>query len=784
MESSSIKRLKCRGGIAIVKLIGELRKRSGRSGQQQNAVLGGLLASVAAAALLLGAAAPAGAFPNGETVLAPPESTDEVLDTRGDSEGEGVVEPPSPETEADDSGAEAADPVSDVDPDQDDSTPADADAELNAEPNNGETKAEAALQPAEASNAAVKKAPFRDVPANHQFRDQIAWLAGTKITTGYADGTFKPGAQVSREAMAAFLERFDTGVTLPKPKYPQFTDVASSHKFYREISWLSATGVTTGYADGRFGPGASVERQAMAAFLYRAAGKPKFQTPTTARFSDVPRSHQFFHEVEWLASTGITTGFSNGTFRPGAPVERQAMAAFLQRFEQKFFGGVAKPASAQASKPIEIIRATGSALTAAWQQVPDARSYRLEWSRAEGGELPMSQPLDANTLSATISGLRPGLSYRVQIVAVGEATAAGVSAVTGTTGALQPLSVATFNVVASKQVGTPWIEWSSRRQKVWDLGNSRRPDVIGLQEAGNNTIDLKTGKQITVSPVVDELPRFYDDVVRGWKAKDGTRYQLVNNKAWNCVNHWSPAEPGKAKQRCTSTRKNVGASHDARIAYNPTTVKVIKSGAHQLPEPGNKPLPTTHGGTYEKYIAWAVFEQRSTGKQFFFANVHLDNARKALHASEIRKQLPKLNPQNLPVVLVGDFSTQQWESTYKTVIDPLKQAGYTDLLGSKYGTSDRAATGLGTAYVGRPNCNSANAFSKQYLMMGANSSLPKCAKKSYRDLGQNGANVDYIFTKGIKKAPVWESMLDMDNSGNVQGTPPSDHVMLRAEVLL
>lgn len=700
-----------------------------------------------------------------------------MVNTEPNADSDENVDASAPETEA--PGADGLEPEARIDPDQ----AVDADFatgdELSEESINDEANARAAELHAGAEEAAVQKAPFADVPANHQFRDQIAWLAGTKITTGYADGTFKPGAHVSREAMAAFLERFDTGVDLPKPKYSQFTDVGTSHKFFREISWLSATGVTTGYADGRFGPGASVERQAMAAFLYRAAGKPKFQSPATARFTDVPRNHKFFREVEWLASTGITTGFSNGTFRPGAPVERQAMAAFLQRFEEKFFGGTAKAASSHTSSAIQVTGSTESALTVAWQPIAGAESYTLEWSRSTGGELPMRRSLNANTLSAQISGLRPGLSYRVQVAASGKSPA-----VSGATAALKPLSVATFNVVASKQVGSPWIEWSSRRQKVWDLGNSRRPDVVGLQEAGNNTIDLKTGKQITVSPVVDKLPRFYDDVVRGWKAQDGTRYQLVNNKAWNCEKHWSPAEPGLAKQRCSSTRKNVGASHDARIAYNPTTVKVVRSGAHQLPEPGNKPLPTTHGGTYEKYIAWAVFEQRSTGKQFFFANVHLDNARKSLHASEIRKQLPKLNPQNLPTVLVGDFSTQQWESTYKTVIEPLKQAGYTDLLGSKYGTSDRAATGLGTAYVGRPNCNSANAFSQKYLVMGANSSLPKCAKKSYRDLGQNGANVDYIFTKGIKKAPAWESMLNIDNSGNVQGTPPSDHVMLRAEVLL
>jgi hypothetical protein len=48
-------------------------------------------------------------------------------------------------------------------------------------------------------------------------------------------------------------------------------------------------------------------------------------------FSDVNASHPFYGEIEWLAASGITTGYPDGTFRPGAPVTRQAMAAYLQR---------------------------------------------------------------------------------------------------------------------------------------------------------------------------------------------------------------------------------------------------------------------------------------------------------------------------------------------------------------------------------------------------------------------------------------------------------------------
>ena len=58
-------------------------------------------------------------------------------------------------------------------------------------------------------------------------------------------------------------------------------------------------------------------------------------TPT---FSDVPSGSTFYKEIEWLSTTGITTGFAQPSgppqFRPTAPVTRQAMAAFLHRFSQ------------------------------------------------------------------------------------------------------------------------------------------------------------------------------------------------------------------------------------------------------------------------------------------------------------------------------------------------------------------------------------------------------------------------------------------------------------------
>jgi len=182
---------------------------------------------------------------------------------------------------------------------------------------------------------------FPDVEAWNGFVPEMDQLALRGITTGYADGTFRPWASVNRDAMAAFLYRLAGRPAYTPPAVPEFADVPRNHPFYLEISWLADQGVTTGWVltDGtvEFRPGEPVSREATAAFLYRMAGRPAFTAPSTSPFQDVTTGDRFYREIAWLAQTGISTGWDLGGgvtwFGPSWEIERQAMAAFLIRFD-------------------------------------------------------------------------------------------------------------------------------------------------------------------------------------------------------------------------------------------------------------------------------------------------------------------------------------------------------------------------------------------------------------------------------------------------------------------
>jgi len=236
------------------------------------------------------------------------------------------------------------------------------------------------------SLAAIPAAPaaaapaFSDVPAGNQFHTEITWLADQQISTGYPDGTFRPLVSVKRDAMAAFLYRLAGQPSYTPPAASPFVDVPTWNQFYKEITWLASTGITTGWDIGggrkEFRPLNSVNRDAMAAFMYRFKGSPAYSEPVQAPFRDVPTGTQFSKEIAWLASQGISTGYSEGygcyRFKPLDPVNRDAMAAFMYRLVNGGSGSGPTGGTCHPDLPPTsgVINGSAGTLVVGWQVAP------------------------------------------------------------------------------------------------------------------------------------------------------------------------------------------------------------------------------------------------------------------------------------------------------------------------------------------------------------------------------------------------------------------------------
>lgn len=196
---------------------------------------------------------------------------------------------------------------------------------------------------------------FSDVPAGSQFASAIYWLTNRGITTGYADGRFGYGDPVLREQMALFLYRAAGSPPVANlATCHTFADVPTGSQFSAAICWLKQRGISTGYSSTEFGYGDAVLREQMAAFMYRAAGSPAVNGLATCHaFADVPAGSEFNPAICWLKQQGITTGYSSTEFGYGDVVLREQMAAFIYRWKD----GTPMPvqgAAASESTPIEV----------------------------------------------------------------------------------------------------------------------------------------------------------------------------------------------------------------------------------------------------------------------------------------------------------------------------------------------------------------------------------------------------------------------------------------------
>lgn len=203
---------------------------------------------------------------------------------------------------------------------------------------------EAGQSVAAAGTTAFPERTFADVARGMQFFEEISWLASTGVTTGWTEGngskTFRPVTPIARDAMAAFIYRLAGSPEYTPPAVLPFRDVSRYNLYYKEISWLASARISTGWLETdetrTFRPLSPVARDAMAVFLYRFAEYPEFKAPVVSPFADVKTDNVYYEEISWLASTGISTGWAeaNGSsiFRALSAVNRDAMAAFMERY--------------------------------------------------------------------------------------------------------------------------------------------------------------------------------------------------------------------------------------------------------------------------------------------------------------------------------------------------------------------------------------------------------------------------------------------------------------------
>ncbi|WP_169447579.1 InlB B-repeat-containing protein [Paenibacillus daejeonensis] len=107
---------------------------------------------------------------------------------------------------------------------------------------------------------------FKDVDPVRWYANAIGYMEQFGIITGYADGSFRPDATITRAEFAAIASRFDKLVT---GEPITFTDIPENYWARDYIASAAAKGWIQGYPDGTFKPGNYITRAEVVSLVNR-----------------------------------------------------------------------------------------------------------------------------------------------------------------------------------------------------------------------------------------------------------------------------------------------------------------------------------------------------------------------------------------------------------------------------------------------------------------------------------------------------------------------------------
>ncbi|MGE6574293.1 S-layer homology domain-containing protein [Paenibacillus xylanexedens] len=192
------------------------------------------------------------------------------------------------------------------------------------------------------SQAAVTS--FKDVPTSHWAKASIDAAVAKGYFKGYSDGTFKPGATVTRAEFAALLARVAKGT--PDTEQTNVFKDLTGHWSEAEVNRAVSFGFlkSSDYPNG-FKPGTALTREEMAKWLssglaaqdedYKQALKDTENTLVpVAEFYKGGLKKISYPYVSVVLGTGLMSGYPDGTFGPGKTTTRAEAAVILSRYDQ------------------------------------------------------------------------------------------------------------------------------------------------------------------------------------------------------------------------------------------------------------------------------------------------------------------------------------------------------------------------------------------------------------------------------------------------------------------
>lgn len=174
-------------------------------------------------------------------------------------------------------------------------------------------------------------------------RDAIQAMTQAGYLSGYADNTFKPSAQITREQAAAIygkvlqhnLNEQELADIVTKESSTSYSDVEADRWSSSAIKLVSAAGVMEGTSKIAFTPSKTMDREQFVASAASLAKKLNLSTPVKTEkvtFKDEASiSSAYLADIQYMAQRGIVASGATENFNPKQPVTRAQAATILNR---------------------------------------------------------------------------------------------------------------------------------------------------------------------------------------------------------------------------------------------------------------------------------------------------------------------------------------------------------------------------------------------------------------------------------------------------------------------
>lgn len=178
-------------------------------------------------------------------------------------------------------------------------------------------------------------APFTDVDTAKWYHLSIDYVLTHKMMNGVSSRAFAPNANLTRGMLVQILYNLEGK---PKGTAANFSDVQADAWYAEAVGWAASSKVVTGYADGTFRPNAAVTREQAAAILYRYAQSKGIdvsvgENTNILSYVDVQQTSEYaIPALQWAVGAGVLNGKNGGRLAPTGTATRAEIAAIMQRW--------------------------------------------------------------------------------------------------------------------------------------------------------------------------------------------------------------------------------------------------------------------------------------------------------------------------------------------------------------------------------------------------------------------------------------------------------------------